>query len=57
MTIKLNTYFELTSTNNIGESISFVVAEKTFKTTVMTSSVAKISFCGQYHLCGDCDSF
>ena len=44
MIIKFNTYFELASNNNTGESISFVVAEMTFKMVVMTSSVAKISF-------------
>ena len=39
-----NTYFELASNNNTGESIAFVVADITFKVDVMTYSVAKISF-------------
>ena len=39
-----NTYFELASNNNTGESIAFVVAEITFKMAVMTSPVVKISF-------------
>ena len=54
MIIMFNTYFELASNNNTGESIAFIVAEITFKMAVMTSSVTKISFlCGQYHLFGD----
>ena len=52
MIIMFNIYFELASNNNTGESIAFVVAEITFTIAVMTSSVAKINFCGQYHLCG-----
>ena len=39
-----NTYFELASNNNTGQSLAFVVAEIAFKVAVMTSSVAKISF-------------
>ena len=44
MIIMFNTYFELASNNNAGESIAFVVAEVTFKMAVMTSPVAKIGF-------------
>ena len=40
----LNTYFELVSSNNTGESIAFVVTDITFKVAVMTSSVTKSSF-------------
>ena len=43
MIIKFNTYFVLPSNNNTGESISFVVAEITFKVAMMTASVAKIT--------------
>ena len=43
MIIIFNTYFELASYNNTGESIAFVVAEITFKMAVMTFSVAEIS--------------
>ena len=47
MAFMLNKHFELTSNNNIGESLAFVVAEIAFKVAVMTSSVARISFfCG-----------
>ena len=45
MSCMFNTYFEIASNNNTGES-AFVVAEIAFKVAVMTSSVAKISFCG-----------
>ena len=44
MIIMFNTYFELASNNNTGESIAFVLTEITFKMATMTSSVAKISF-------------
>ena len=44
MACMFNTYFELASNTNTGESLAFVVAEMAFKVTVMTSSVAKISF-------------
>ena len=45
MACMLNTYFELASNNNTGESLAFVVAEIALKVVVMTSSVAKIIFC------------
>ena len=41
-----NKYFEVASNNHTGESLVFVVAEIAFKVAVMTSSVAKSSFCG-----------
>ena len=44
MACMFNTYFELVSNTNTGESLAFVVAEIAFKVAAMTSSVAKISF-------------
>ena len=41
-----NKYFELSSNNNTGGSLAFVVAEIDFKVTVMTFLKAKISFLG-----------
>ena len=47
MACMLNRYFELASNKNTVESLAFVVGEIAFKVPVMTSSVAKISFCGE----------